>query len=105
MQGANNKSRRRFILSGLAVSGALVVGWGVAPPRQRLHSSTPLPLSGNSVALNGWVGLAPDGTVTVAVPRSEMGQGVYTALPMLVAEEMDVPLSSVQVMQAPVDKI
>nr|WP_315254992.1 molybdopterin cofactor-binding domain-containing protein [uncultured Duganella sp.] len=105
MQGANNKSRRRFILGGLAVSGALVVGWGVAPPRQRLNASTPLPLSGDSVALNGWVGLAPDGIVTVAVPRSEMGQGVYTALPMLVAEEMDVPLSAVQVMQAPVDKI
>ncbi|WP_229256297.1 xanthine dehydrogenase family protein molybdopterin-binding subunit [Duganella lactea] len=105
MQGAKNKSRRRFILGGLAVTGALVVGWGVMPPRQRLHASVPLPLSGDSVALNGWVGVAQDGTVTVAVPRSEMGQGVYTALPMLVAEELDVPLSAVRVVQAPIDKI
>ena len=88
MQGAKNKSRRRFILGGLAVTGALVVGWGVMPPRQRLNGSHPLPLDGDSVALNGWVGIGQDGTVTVAMPRSEMGQGVYTALPMLVAEEL-----------------
>jgi isoquinoline 1-oxidoreductase beta subunit len=105
MQGAKSTSRRRFILGGVAVTGALVVGWGVLPPRQRLDSSDPLPLGGDSVALNGWVGIAPDGTVSVAVPRSEMGQGVYTALPMLVAEELDVPLSVVQVVQAPIDKI
>ncbi len=100
-----NKSRRRFILGGLAVSGALVVGWGMAPPRQRLNGSHPLPLDGDSVALNGWVGIGKDGTVTVAMPRSEMGQGVYTALPMLVAEELDVPLPAVRVVQAPIDKI
>jgi isoquinoline 1-oxidoreductase beta subunit len=105
MQGAKGAARRRFILGVLAASGALVVGWGVMPPRQRLNGSLPLPLSGDSVQLNGWVGVAPDGTVTVAVPRSEMGQGVYTALPMLVAEEMDAPLAAVQVVQAPIDKI
>ena len=105
MQGAKNKSRRRFILGGLAVSGALVVGWGVLPPRQRLNTALPLPLAGDSIALNGWVGVASDGTVSVAVPRSEMGQGVHTALPMLVAEELDVPLSMVRVVQAPLDKI
>lgn len=105
MQGAKKPSRRRFILGGLAATGALVVGWGVMPPRQRLNGSHPLPLSGGGVALNGWVGINPDGTVSVAMPRSEMGQGVYTALPMLVAEEMDVALSAVRVVQAPIDKI
>ena len=39
------------------------------------------------------------------MPRSEMGQGVHTALPMLVAEELDVPLASVKLIQAPIDKI
>ncbi|GAB3431331.1 molybdopterin-dependent oxidoreductase [Massilia solisilvae] len=100
-----SRGRRRFLLAGLAAGGALVVGWGLAPPRQRLHSSAPLPVSNGTVALNGWVAIAPDGTVSVVVPRSEMGQGVHTALPMLVAEELDVPLSAVRVMQAPIDKI
>jgi len=99
------KSRRRFLLGGLGVAGALIVGWGVLPPRQRLQTAEPLPVHDGEVALNGWVKLSPDGTVTVAMPRSEMGQGVHTALPILVAEEMDVPLSMVKIEQAPLDKI
>ncbi|WP_051933647.1 xanthine dehydrogenase family protein molybdopterin-binding subunit [Massilia sp. BSC265] len=83
----------------------MLVGWGVQPPRQRLHTANPLALGGDTVALNGWIAIAPDGAVSVVVPRSEMGQGVHTALPMLVAEELDVPLSSVRIAQAPIDKI
>jgi isoquinoline 1-oxidoreductase beta subunit len=41
----------------------------------------------------------------VVVPRSEMGQGVHTALPMLVAEELDAPWTSVRIAPAPIDKI
>lgn len=99
-------SRRRFLLSGVAVAGAtLMVGWGVMPPRQRLHSNTKLPVKDNAVALNGWIAISPDNTVTLAMHRAEMGQGVHTALPMLVAEELDVPLSSIKLVQAPMDKI
>ncbi len=100
-----NKNRRRFLLAGLAASGALTVGWGLLPPRQRLHTASPLPVRDGAVALNGWVAIAPDGTVSVVVPKSEMGQGVNTALPMLVAEELDVPLAQVRIAQAPIDKI
>jgi isoquinoline 1-oxidoreductase beta subunit len=98
-------SRRGFLLGGLALGGALVVGWGVAPPRQRLRAARALALESGAVALNGWVAIAPDGTVSVVVPRSEMGQGVTTALPMLLAEELDAPLASVRISQAPLDKI
>ena len=107
MQSAEPKkaSRRRFILGGLGVAGALVVGWGFMPPRQRLNTSEPLPVNDGQVALNGWIRIGKDGTVTVAMPHSEMGQGIHTALAMLVAEELDVPLASVQVEQAPIDKI
>ncbi|MCU6501406.1 molybdopterin-dependent oxidoreductase [Rugamonas sp. A1-17] len=100
-----SKRRRRFIFGGVAAAGALVVGWGAMPPRQRLHATHPMPVVGNAVELNGWVAVAPDGMVNVVMARSEMGQGVHTALPMLVAEEMDVPLSAVRLVQAPADKI
>jgi len=103
--GAPRRSRRRFLLGGLLGSGALLVGWGMQAPRQRLHTSVPLPVEKGVVALNGWVVLHPDGTVSVVVPRSEMGQGVHTALPMLVAEELDVPLAQVRIAPAPIDKI
>jgi isoquinoline 1-oxidoreductase beta subunit len=105
MTEAKNKSRRRFILGGLSVAGALVVGWGVMPPRQRLQGALPLAVSDGEVAFNGWVKIAKDGSVTVAMHRSEMGQGIHTALQMLVAEELDVPMSMVKTMHAPIDKI
>ncbi|MFZ6749706.1 molybdopterin cofactor-binding domain-containing protein [Undibacterium sp. Ren11W] len=105
MTAAKKPSRRRFILGGLSVAGALVVGWGVLPPRQRLHGASPLPVTDGEVTLNGWVKIAKDGTVSVAMHRSEMGQGIHTALQMLVAEELDVAMTSVKPMHAPIDKI
>jgi isoquinoline 1-oxidoreductase beta subunit len=100
-----SRNRRRFLLGGLAASGALVVGWGLQPPRQRLRGASPLAVEAGAVALNGWVAIAPDGIVSVVVPRSEMGQGVNTALPMLLAEELDAALANVRISQAPIDKI
>ncbi|MDX1377058.1 MAG: molybdopterin cofactor-binding domain-containing protein, partial [Burkholderiales bacterium] len=97
--------RRAFLLSALGVAGALVVGWGVLPPRGRLGDSSLLPLSGGQAALNGWVKIDVDGGASVAVPRAEMGQGVHTALPMLVAEELDLPLARVRIAEAPFDAI
>jgi isoquinoline 1-oxidoreductase beta subunit len=102
--------RRRFLLGGLGLAGALVIGWGVLPPRQRLTrtlattvATTSLPAG--AVELNGWIAIGADGIVSLAMPRNEMGQGVHTALPMLVAEELDVPLSMITLTQAPLDKI
>ena len=56
-----------------------------------------------SFALNAFVRIGADDTVTVIVNHSEMGQGAYTALPMLVAEELDADWSKVRVEAAPVD--
>ena len=97
--------RRTWILSALGATGALVVGWGVMPPRSRLGTpDTMLPTQGD-VALNGWIKIAQDGSVVLAMARSEMGQGVHTALGQLVAEELDVPLARVRLEQAGTDAI
>ncbi len=97
--------RRTMILSGLAVTGALLVGWGVMPARSRLGKGEMLLPQQGEVALNGWIKIAQDGSVVMAMPRSEMGQGIHTALPMLVAEELDVPLGRVRIVQAGLDSI
>ncbi|MDP2368827.1 molybdopterin cofactor-binding domain-containing protein [Rhodoferax sp.] len=97
--------RRTWILSALGATGALVVGWGVLPARSRLGSPQAMLPTRGEVALNGWIKIGGDGSVVMAMPRSEMGQGVHTALAMLVAEELDVPLSRVRLEQAGADTI
>ena len=97
--------RRTFLLSALGVAGALVVGWGALPPRSRLGDASLLPVSGGQVALNGWLKIESDGGASLAMPRAEMGQGVHTALAMLAAEELDLPLERLRVVQAPFDAI
>ena len=97
--------RRTLLLSALGASGALVVGWGVLPARSRLGSAQAMLPTQGEIALNGWIKVAGDGSVVMAMPRSEMGQGVHNALAMLVAEEMDLPLSRVRLEQAGADTI
>ena len=97
--------RRTWLLSALGATGALVVGWGVLPARSRLGSGALMLPTEGDVALNGWIKIAADGGIILAMPRSEMGQGVHTGLAMLVAEELDVPLGRVKLEQAGYDAI
>jgi isoquinoline 1-oxidoreductase subunit beta len=98
--------RRALILGGLGAAGALVVGWGLMPARGRLGSGSMIDAPGDGVALNGWLRIgAADGRVQLVMPRSEMGQGVHTALAMLAAEELDLPLAQVQLLEAGHDAI
>ena len=98
--------RRALILSGLGGAAALVVGWGAMPPRSRLGGVDTMPVVDGEIGLNGWIKVvADDGHVVLAIARSEMGQGVHTALAMLVAEELDVSLAKVRLVQAGPDKL
>lgn len=92
--------RRSLLLSALAGGGALLVGWSALPPRSRIGTSHALPDADGGVTLNGWIRIEPDGQVQLAMARSEMGQGVHTALAMLVADELDTPLARVKLVQA-----
>lgn len=84
---------RRDFLKGLGLAGtALVLGFRLEPGRAG-EAAAPL-------RPDGWLAVGRDGRVTVVVGRSEMGQGVRTALPMIAAEELEVPMASVDLAQA-----
>jgi isoquinoline 1-oxidoreductase beta subunit len=97
--------RRTFLLGGAGAVGALLVGWSVLPPGQRLTASMPLPAQGTQVPLNGWVKIAADNSVTIMMCKAEMGQGIHTGLAMVLAEELDADWSQVRVEDSPIDKI
>jgi len=97
--------RRALLVSGLGAAGALVVGWGLLPPRERIGAVDALPVEAGEVGLNGWIKIAADGAVMLAMNRSEMGQGTHTALAMLVAEELDVALARVRLVAAGADRL
>ncbi|WP_288902048.1 molybdopterin cofactor-binding domain-containing protein [uncultured Sneathiella sp.] len=97
-----NLTRRKFIVGGALVGGGLAVGYGFLRDGDPANAALTATTMEGEVALNAWVKVDKDGLVTFAIPRSEMGQGVYTALAMLVAEEMDANFSELVVEQAPV---
>lgn len=82
--------RRRLLLGGAGAAGALLVGWGLLPPRSRVGRPATLADADGRIVLNGWIRITPDGGVALVMPRSEMGQGVHTALALLAAEELDI---------------
>lgn len=100
-----NMKRRTFLLAGLGAGGALFLGWSLTPPRQRLRGRHAPETGPGTIALNGWLTIGADDTITVVCPKAEMGQGIHTALAMLVAEELDCDWARVQVTHAPVDAI
>ena len=75
---------RRGLLIGTGAGGALLVGYVLSPRDYGL----PLAAGRGETAFNAWIKIARDGVVTVAVPQCEMGQGVTTLLPQIVAHEL-----------------
>jgi isoquinoline 1-oxidoreductase beta subunit len=89
------------IIGGVAGGGLLGVGFWFARERDRLGDRALFNVKPNEAGLSGWVKITRDNRVIVAVPRAEMGQGVQTALAMLVAEEMDARWNQVRVEDPP----
>ncbi|MBN9089628.1 MAG: xanthine dehydrogenase family protein molybdopterin-binding subunit [Reyranella sp.] len=93
--------RRTAIVGGVLGAGFVGVGWWFANERDRLGDRSLFNVKPGEAGLNGWVKIAKDDAVIVAVPRAEMGQGVHTALAMLVAEEMEARWDQVRVEDPP----
>ena len=91
----HNVSRRLVLKAGAAIGGGLMIGW-------RWESSTAAAADDATLfAPNAFVRIDRQGKVSIVSPMAEMGQGVYTALPMLVAEELDADMSNVTVEHSP----
>jgi isoquinoline 1-oxidoreductase subunit beta len=91
----HNVSRRLVLKAGAAIGGGLMIGW-------RWESSTAAAADDATLfAPNAFVRINRQGKVSIVSPMAEMGQGVYTALPMLVAEELDADMSNVTVEHSP----
>lgn len=93
-----NPSRRRFLVVGAAASGALIVGWRTVQAQQALPY---LGARFEPVSLGVFVRIEKDGEVIIGARGCEIGQGVKTSLPMLIAEELDIDWTRVRVEQLP----
>jgi isoquinoline 1-oxidoreductase subunit beta len=92
-------NRREFLKTGTAGGVALVIGFHLngtafADQSEQQEKKIPNPL-------DAWVRVTPDNKVTLILGKSEMGQGIMTALPMILAEELSLDWKSVRVEQAP----
>lgn len=93
-------TRRGFIAAGVVSGGALMVGVGIREGHRAPKLADMMTEDGETL-VNVWVKLAPDNTITAIVPHSEMGQGVFTSMAQMLADEMDADWDSVTFEQAP----
>jgi isoquinoline 1-oxidoreductase beta subunit len=95
-------SRRDFLKNGTLVGGGLLLGFSL-PLRGSLGRAATEKAA--PIVPNAFIHIGTDNTVTIIVNHSEMGQGVYTSLPMLVAEELEADWTKIKVAPAPVDPV
>src|ERR1700741_1507528 len=93
-------SRRHFILTAASAAGGWLVGIGAAPQDALGATISKQPWSDNDYArheIDAWIAIDPDDSILIRYQRSEMGQGSMTALPMIIAEELQCDWSKVRI--------
>ncbi|CAN7585678.1 molybdopterin cofactor-binding domain-containing protein [Massilia sp. LjRoot122] len=95
-------SRRAFLKAGAGATGGLVLGFFLPAGGRLAQANVPPKVV---EAPNAFLRIAPDNTVTVMVNRLEFGQGVHTALPMLIADELDADWSQMRAELAPAAEV
>ena len=103
---AANRSRRQFLKTSVVATGGLlgsglIVGCAVMPGKSATATALSPSVTAPGAMPNAWVKVGTDNTVSIICARSEMGQGVFTSLPMLVAEELEVSIDKIRVEMAP----
>ena len=90
-------NRREFLKKSAAGSAGLVIGFYLPGKYEALAGMPPK----EDAPFNAWVQIAPDDSVTLVIDKSEMGQGISTALAMILAEELDLDWKKIQTEFAP----
>src|SRR5215467_16143869 len=89
-------SRRSFVSISAGAGAGLILGIRIDSSRAFASHSAPAEWTPNA-----WLRVSESGIVSVITPKAEMGQGVFTALPMIVAEELDAKWDDVRIEQSP----
>jgi isoquinoline 1-oxidoreductase beta subunit len=92
-------SRRQFLSASAAMGGGLLIGFVTHPSIGR--SATPESAASAQFVPNAFIRIGSDGQIVMTMPYVEMGQGTYTSIPMLMAEELEVDLKEVRLEHAP----
>src|SRR6202166_2415114 len=93
---ANGLSRRIFLKTGIAAGGGLMLGFNLPAFLNGARAT-----ESSSFAPNAFIRIGSDDSVTLIMPYVEMGQGTYTSISMLIAEELEVDLSQIRLEHAP----
>jgi isoquinoline 1-oxidoreductase beta subunit len=96
---ATGLSRRKLLQAGAAVGGGLMLG--VRLPFAKTEADA---AEAAAFTPNAFIRIAADGQIILTMPYVEMGQGTYTSIPMLIAEELEVDLKQVRLEHAPPDE-
>ena len=101
MNAPDIKSRRGFLKVAAASGGSLMVGFWTLPGEALAVTAA----KGGTVPIdmNAFIAIGADGSVTLTMPKVEMGQGTYTSIPMLIAEELEVDMDKILWRHAPPD--
>lgn len=89
-------TRRAFIQTSVSAGGGLLLGFHLPNLFAARVEPQPWKEPTDGVEINAWLTIDRDGTVTIRVPHTEMGQGALTSVSMLIAEELHVDWSKIQ---------
>lgn len=98
----NSFGRRGFLKVAAAAGGSLMVGFWTLPGEALAAAGAEAPAMAPA-DLNAFIAIGADDSITLTMPKVEMGQGTYTSIPMLIAEELEVDMDKILLRHAPPD--